>query len=119
MTGWGIWLKGLQWRMILIRGAVILVTLAGFVSAIWIHGYKTAANQVKEQYLAELREKQDEIQDLDQEIFTMTQAMDWERKQRSIAAKELDDAALQNPDFSRPGIGTDGMQFLSDHWTED
>lgn len=110
------WLKSLQWRTLLLRGFSILVLVTGVVSAIWIHGYKTAETRLAAQYTKELRERQNEIQELDQEVFTLSQAMDWERKERNLAAEELDNAARENLDFARPGIGLDGLRTISDHW---
>lgn len=103
-----------MWRLYL-GGGLVLALVAGvwwYGKAQYRDGYAAAQAVAESERLA----TQQELFKSGQRIAQLAAALEAARAERATMAQELEDAARQDPDGNRPGIGLDGVQRLYRRW---
>lgn len=103
-----------MWRLYV--GAALVAAL-GF--AFWQYGavrYSAGYDAAEADALEARLALQDDLFKSGQRIAALAAALEASRSEQAALVMELENAALQDPDGARPGIGSDGLQRLRSRW---
>lgn len=103
-----------MWRIYL--GAGLAVALA---AGVWWYGhtrYQSGYAAAEAAAEADRIATQEELFKSGQRIAQLAAALEAAKSERANMAQELENAARQDPDGHRPGIGPDGVRRLERRW---